>query len=192
LQPSSLAVIAMSELGAARAELQRKTNYLRTASQKHDELLQYSSAESEEAVNSELAVAKAELGVATAKLGVAEAELDEAKRKEATPERKSEIAELKGEIAELKEDVTLAELKKAAAQAKSDGDKERLKRMQEAVDAKISAPRRLGGQHSATLFALNFCTSPVSTTTYHGLVLIFFFDLDLSGRLPHAIHKKYC
>ena len=97
--------IAMSEAGqlqAAKAELQRKNKNLRTAIQRHDELLESSSPESQEVLKAELGVAKAKLGVAEAKLGVAEAE-DE------TPGRQSEIAKAEMGVAKAEMGVAKAE-----------------------------------------------------------------------------------
>jgi len=167
------------ELQAAKAELQRKKNILLAAIQRHDKLLESSSPESQEALKAELGVAKAELGVAKAKFGVAEAELDAAKAKEDTPERQLEIAKAEEQVAKAEEQVAkaeeqvaLAELKEAAAQAKRDGDQYRLKRLQEAIDAKISAPHRLAGQFSDTLVALNFCALPNPNVLHYPLVSV--------------------
>ena len=82
------------ELQAAKAELQRKNNNLRTAIQRHDELLESSSPESQEVLKAELGVAKARLGVAEAKLGVAEAELGAAKAKRDVAEAKDDTPEI--------------------------------------------------------------------------------------------------
>ena len=152
----SLAGIAMSELGelqAAARELQRRRNHLRTASQKHDDLLASSSPDPQEVCEAELVIAKAKVGVAEAELDEAKAKLRVAQAQEDTPERQYEIAELKGEIAELKGEVALAELKEAAAQAKRDGDTERLKSLHGDIDAKRRAHDRLPGQ----LFPLSTC-----------------------------------
>jgi hypothetical protein len=122
---SSFGGIAMSEPGelqAAKAELQRKKNNLRTAIQRHDKLLESSSAESQEALKAELGVAKAKLGVAEAELGVAKEELGVAKEelgvvkaKEDTPEQQSEI--VKAEMGVVKAEMGVAKAEMGVAKA---------------------------------------------------------------------------
>jgi len=125
---SSFGGIAMSEPGelqAAKAELQRKKNNLRTAIQRHDKLLESSSAESQEALKAELGVAKAKLGVAEAELGVAKEELGVAKEelgvvkaKEDTPEQQSEI--VKAEMGVVKAEMGVAKAEMGVAKAEWD------------------------------------------------------------------------
>jgi hypothetical protein len=118
---SSFGGIAMSEPGelqAAKAELQRKKNNLRTAIQRHDKLLESSSAESQEALKAELGVAKAKLGVAEAELGVAKEELGVVKAKEDTPEQQSEI--VKAEMGVVKAEMGVAKAEMGVAKAEWD------------------------------------------------------------------------
>ena len=97
------------ELQAAKAELQRKNKNLRTAIQRHDELLESSSPESQEVLKAKLGVAEAELGVAKAKLGVAEAKLGVAEAEDETPQRQSEIAKAEMGVAKAEMGVAKAE-----------------------------------------------------------------------------------
>ena len=97
------------ELQAAKAELQRKNKNLRTAIQRHDELLESSSPESQEVLKAKLGVAEAELGVAKAKLGVAEAKLGVAEAEDETPQRQSEIAKAEMDVAKAEMGVAKAE-----------------------------------------------------------------------------------
>jgi chromosome segregation ATPase len=143
----------LEELQKASAGLQRCRNELRV-------LMESSSPESEEAVKAELGVAKAKLGVAEAKLGVAEAELYEAKRKEATPERQSEIA--KAEMGVVKAEMGVVKAEMGVAKAEWDvaiaaynaeaknpiTSTERLRSLQDQIDARKETYKRLEGQLS--------------------------------------------
>lgn len=104
------------ELQAAKAELQRKNKNLRTAIQRHDELLESSSPESQEVLKAKLGVAEAELGVAKAKLGVAEAKLGVAEAEDETPQRQSEIAKAEMDVAKAEMGVAKAEMGVAKAE----------------------------------------------------------------------------
>ena len=136
----------LEELQKASAGLQRCRDELRG-------LMESSSPESEEAVKAELGVAKAKLGVAEAKLGVAEAELYEAKRKEATPERQSEIAKAEMGVAKAEMGVAKAEWDVAIAAYNAEAKNpitstERLRSLQDQIDARKETYKRLEGQLS--------------------------------------------
>ena len=146
---SSFAGFAMSEeLRAAKAELQRKKKNLLTAIQRHDELLESSSPESQEVLKAELGVAKAKLGVAEAKLGVAEAE-DE------TPGRQSEIAKAEMGVAKAEMGVAKAEWDIAIAAYTSEAktsNPERLEILQGQINDRKETYKRLEGQLSSLDF----------------------------------------
>jgi hypothetical protein len=135
----------MSRVEEAVQVLERKRRIWRDADEKHDALVE-SDVPEEELSKSELKLAKTKLGVVEAELLLAEAQGVSA-----------------GEIAKLKEEVVLADLRESAAQAKRDGDEQRLKGLREAIDAAIIARNRLQGQFSGTLFAPNICTPPASS-----------------------------
>ena len=142
----------MSRVEEAVQVLERKRRIWRDADEKHDALVE-SDVPEEELSKSELKLAKTKLGVVEAELLLAEAQGVSA----------GEIAKLKEEVAKLKEEVFLADLRESAAQAKRDGDEQRLKGLREAIDAAIIARNRLQGQFSGTLFAPNICTPPASS-----------------------------
>ena len=130
--------------------MERKRRIWRDADEKHDALVE-SDVPEEELSKSELKLAKTKLGVVEAELLLAEAQGVSA----------GEVDKLKEEVAESKKEVVLAELRECAAQAKRDGDEERLKCLQQDVDA--ANRNRLPVQFSGTVFALNFCTPPASS-----------------------------
>ena len=103
----------LEDLGAAKAELRRCRNELRT-------LRTSSSPDSQEVLKAKVGVAEAELDVAKAELGVAKAELGVAKAKEDTPEQK--IAELKQNVAKAAREVAKADWELAKARNEDEGD----------------------------------------------------------------------
>ena len=141
------------ELQAAKAELQKKRSILRGANERHDKLLESSSPDPQEVLEAKVGVAETELGVAKAKLGVAEA-------KEETPERQTEIAKAEMGVAKAEMGVAKAEMGVAKAEwdvaiaaynaeAKNPiTSTERLRSLQDQIDARKETYKRLEGQLS--------------------------------------------
>ena len=129
----------LQELQDASQALRARKRFLRLATEKREKLLEPSSPEPQE-------VCEAELVVAKAKLGVAEAELDEAKVKEDTTERQPEIAKAEVGVAKAEWDVAIAAYN---AEAKiPNTSTERLRSLQDQIDARKETYKRLEGQLS--------------------------------------------
>jgi len=134
------------ELQAAKAELQKKRSILRGANERHDKLLESSSPDPQEVLEAKVGVAETELGVAKAKLGVAEA-------KEETPERQTEIAKAEMGVAKAEMGVAKAEWDVAIAAYNAEAkipntSTERLRSLQDQIDARKETYKRLEGQLS--------------------------------------------
>jgi SpoU rRNA methylase family enzyme len=134
----------LQELQDASQALRARKRFLRLATEKREKLLEPSSPEPQE-------VCEAELVVAKAKLGVAEAELDEAKVKEDTTERQPEIAKAEMGVAKAEVGVAKAEWDVAIAAYNAEAkipntSTERLRSLQDQIDARKETYKRLEGQ----------------------------------------------